>query len=563
MRAAEQTRTLLEIIQRRLFCGASSETKKHYTPLITLGNVEGPALADLLYARLEGIYAARDATEDCYMHGMYSESLMPALLAIKAGTVSRVSEIYASNLNPEKIPLKKLPVVTAAPVVFEASFLAAMSSSRGRLSFGEKLLAKCSSPQKQDGVRYIRQQVLKALKSDNPLDIQIASSFIKCMLLGTMPGAPMATPELRMNVHLHFEREAERALKVLSSRSLWLGLIFYVNKAASSSPVLRRLRAPGGCATAIDRQMREQLETVVTSVLPAVQGAPGARVAAVVHKRKAGIKRSDGFINRLPKKRRLREDVIKRLTGLTDLAEAKVELSTSYEIIMRDAPRTPWAPASPLLNRLGWDNADGQAVYEHAVTQRREFTILPCHKELAEAQRRAAPGGAYVSVCLDCYTLRTRPRGQSATKATEGTILLRDSSKKELCANCYSSNVEHFDLAGFMITSLNRAIEQRACMSTVCTGCGYPAAIESMHGLEMLCKSCSKTKEPADVFDRVCACCGRVLSKRGHYKAVVFEDTPNTIKLVCPTCQDAESSSYTWTKTMTDRNPPPRRLWIS
>ena len=551
----------MEIIQRRLFCGASRETAAHYTPLITMGNVEGAALAELLYARLEAIYAARPAEGDCYMHGMYSESLMPALLAVRSGEVSRISEIYAKGLNPEKIPLRRLPVVTAAPVVFESSFLAAMSSSRGRLTFGEKLLAKCSSPQKQDGVRYIRQQVLKALKSENPLDRDIGRSFLMCMLLGTMPGAPMAPPQLRVDVHLHFDREADRALKALSSRALWLGLIFWVNKAASSSPVLRRLRAPGGCATSVDKRMEEQLKTVVANVLPAVQGAPGARVPTFVQKRKATVKRVEGFINRLPKKRRLREDVIRQLTGVSDLAAAKVELSKGYELILREAPHTPWAPASPLLGRLGWDNAAGHAVFDHAVTQRREFTLLPCHSLLAEAQRRAAPNGAFVAVCLACFTLRTRPRGQAAAKATEGTIMLRDPAKKELCANCYSSNVEYFDLCGMMVTSLNRAIEQRSSMCTVCTGCGYPAAIEQMHGLEMLCKSCARRQDPSDVFDRICACCGRVLSKRGHYKAVVFEGTPNTIKLVCPTCQDAESSSHLWSQTMTSRNPRPRRSW--
>ena len=552
----------MEVIQRRLFCGASSEKKGYYTPLITMGNVEGKELADLLLARLQGIYDDRPAGEDSYMHGMYSESLMPALLAVRSGAVSRVSEIYANNINPERISLRQLAVVTAAPVVFEKSFLAAMSSSRGRLTFGEKLLAKCSSPQKQDGVRYIRQQVVKALKSENQLDSDIARSFLMCTLLGTMPTAPMAPPSLRLNVHVKFTQEAERALKALSSRALWLALVFWVNKASMASPVLRRLRAPGGCATTVNKQMLEQLKLVVSHVIPAVQGEPGARVPTFVQKRKAGLKRADGFIKRDPKKRRLRPDVIRALTGIKELQAAKRELSSGYGIIMRDAPRTPWAPSAPLLQQLGWDNVNGRAVYEHAITQRREFTMLPCHELLANAQRRAAPSGAFVAVCLECYTLRTRPRGQSATKATEGTILLRDSTKSEVCANCFSHRVEYVDMCGFMVTSLNRAIEQRSSMCTVCTGCGYPAVIRSMHGTEMLCKSCTKVHEPIDVFERVCACCGRVLSKRSHYKAVVVEGTPNRIVLVCPTCQDVESSSYPWTQPMISRNPRPKRSWI-
>ena len=250
----------MEIIQRRLFCASSSESKTHYTPLITMGTAEGKALEDRLYARLQAIYDDRPVGGDCYMHGMYSESLIPALLAVRSGAVSRVSEIYAKGLNPERIPLRRLPVATAAPVVFEASFLAAMSSSRGRLTFGEKLLSKSCSPQKQDGVRYIRQQVVKALKSENGLDRGIAKSFVMCLLLGTMTGAPMAPPKLRLAVHLHFDRESDRALKALSSRALWLALCFWVNKAAMASPVLRRLRAPGGCATTVSKEMLEQLE---------------------------------------------------------------------------------------------------------------------------------------------------------------------------------------------------------------------------------------------------------------------------------------------------------------
>lgn len=545
-----------------MFCGASGEAKHFYTPLITLGNIEGEELEAELMARLAGIYADRPTAGDCYMHGLYSESIMPALLAVRSGKATRVSEIYANGLNPERITLRKLSVVTAAPVVFEQSFLAAMSSSRGRLTFGEKLLAKCSSPQKQDGVRYIRQQVIKALRSGNELDQQIAGSFLRCMLLGTMPNAPMANPTLRLSVHVNFMAEAERALKALSSRALWLGLIFWVTAASSSSPVLRRLRAPGGCATSIDRRMREQLATVTTTVLPAVQGIPGVKAPTFAQKRKPAAKRPEGFVNRLPKKRRLREDVIRRLSGISDLADAKVAIAPIYNTLLREAPRTPWASPQPLLARLGWDNPDGHAVLEHACTQRREFTLLPTHTLLAAAQRRAAPNGAFVAVCLDCFTLRTRPRGQPAAKATEGTILRRDLAQKEQCSNCYSSNVEYFDLCGTMLTSLNRAIEQRSSMCTVCTGCGYPAAIHSMHGLEMLCKSCSKPQDPADVFERLCACCGRVLSKRGHYKACVFEGTPNKIRLVCPACQSAESSSEVWTTTMT-RPRQQKRLWTT
>lgn len=499
------------------------------------------------------------------MHNVYSESLMPALLALKAGTVSGVSEIYAKGLNPEAITLQKLAVVTAAPVVFESSFLAAMSSSRQRLTFGEKLLAKCSSPLKQDGVRYIRPQVLKALASRDRLDTGIARMFLMCLLLGTMPNAPMAPVDLRLRVHLEFEKEVTRALKALSSRALWLGLIFFVNSAAESSPVLRRLRAPGGCATSIDSKMSEQLKAVCTHVLPAVQGQPGVRVPSFVARRRNAKRRPEIFINRTAKKRRLREDVIKRLTGEADLAAAKIQMSAGYRFIMREAPSTPWAPPDAILNRLGWNNADGQVVYEHAVTQRREMTVLPCHKLLAEAQRRAAPNGAWVAICLECFTLRTRPRGQVANKATEGTILLRDSGTNELCANCYSDRVEYVDMVGLMITGLNRAIEQHSSMCTVCTGCGYPAAIHSMHGVNMYCKACSRKHELTECFDRQCACCGRVLSKRGHYKAVTFEGTPPQIRLVCPTCQDAESGNEVWTTEMATRGKraQPRRSWIT
>jgi hypothetical protein len=501
------------------------------------------------------------------MHNLYSESIMPALLAVRSKKVRRVSEIYQKKLNPEAITLKKLPVVTAAPVVFETSFLAAMSSSRQRLSFGEKLLAKCSSPQKQDGVRYIRPQVLKALASKDPLDTDIARMFLMCMLLGTMPHAPMASPDLRLRVHLNFRAEVDRALKTLSSRALWLGLIFWVNSAASSCPVLRRLRAPGGCATSIDRRMGEQLKTVVTHVLPAVQGEPNVRVPTFVTRRKNPKRRNENWPSRNPKKRRLRPDTIHRLTGEPDLRLAKIKMSEGYRFIIREAPRTPWAPSTPILKTLGWDNPDGQAVYEHAVTQRREFTILPCHSLLAEAQRRAAPNGAYVSVCLECFTLRTRARGQAANKATEGTILLRDREDIELCANCYSDRVERIDLCGLMITSLNRAIEQESTMTTVCTGCGYPSVIASMHGVETLCKACSKSHELTDCFERSCACCSRVLSKRGHYKAAVFESEhgPPHIRLVCPACQDTESLDAVWTTAMVTRNrkTQPRRSWIT
>ena len=534
--------------------------------MLTLGDAEGTELEAKLMARLEGVYRARPATGDCYMHNVYSESIMPALLAVRAGKATRVSEIYSKKLNPEAITLKKLNVVTAAPVVFEDSFLAAMSSSRQRLSFGEKLLAKCASPQKQDGVRYIRPQVLKALASKDPLDGNIARCFLMCMLLGTMPDAPMASPSLRIRVHLEFQTEVDRALKTLSSRALWLGLIFWVNSAVSSCPVLRRLRAPGGCATSIDRRMGDQLKTVITHVIPAVQGQPNVRVPTFVTRRKNMKRKSDNWLLRNPKKRRLRPDVIHRLTGESDLQLAKIKMSENYRYIMREAPRTPWASSAPVLQKIGWNNPDGQAVYEHAVTQRREFTILPCHTLLAEAQRRAAPDGAFVSVCLECYTLRTRARGQPSNKATEGTILLRDREDAELCANCYSDRVERIDLRGLMITSLNRAIEQQSTMVTVCTGCGYPSVINSIHGLNTLCKACSKMSEMTDCFDRSCACCARVLSKRGHYKAAVFESTrgPPEIRLVCPSCQDTESLNEVWTSAMvTRRRGPPRRSWIT
>ena len=490
---------------------------------------------------------------------------MPALLAVKAGKVKTLSEIYEKKLNPEAVPLCSLPVATSAVVKFETSFLAAMSSSRQRLSFGEKLLAKCSSLNKQEGVRYIRPQVLKALKSKEPLDVDIATSFLMSMLLGTMEGAPMANPDLRIRVHTQFDAEVTRALQALSSRALWLGLIYWVNAAANSNPVLRRLRAPGGCATSIDKLMKEQLKTVVTHVLPAVQGQPGVRIPSFTSKRKAPKRQREQWPQRAAKKRRLRPEVILRVTGESDLHTAKIKMSEGYRTIMREAPYTPWASCTPVLDRIGWNSPDGRLVYEHATTQRREFSLLPTHGLLAEAQRRAAPNGAYVAVCLECFTLRTRARGQDANKATEGTIIMRHPTGTERCANCYSDRIEHLDLNGLMITSLTRAIEQRASMCTVCTGCGFPAAIHTMHGINVFCKACSKQQELTDCFDRHCACCRRVLSKRGHYKAIVVEGSPPEIKLVCHACQDAEAADHIWTRTMLKRNKKAaqKRSWIT
>lgn len=520
---------------QRLCCGATQDTALFYQPLFTVGSLEGDDLKEALEARLTGIFA--DAREGiAYYHGVWSEAHMPAYTAVVSGKAQTVQDIYAMHLQPEKQNMRDLCVYEAGPIKFKsliASALSQRSDCKGDNLVITKLIEKCcfgTMTGQAESVRYIRAQFAKAFQNDVS---SFAGLVAACLHLGTVPGGPMASPETRIAFHRNPIEAVQKMLGTLPSRMLWSALIYTITSMCDTDPIFRRLRKfyYGLDIFEPASDIAERKKVVVEKAIPALQGMSlidGSRSRKRSRSRQVRNP-ADALNSYGQQKRRLTETLVRATFKDGD---AKKQLAPVYRAILSSAPRHP-NPDANLLNSLGLNNPNGQLFYRHAIEQRRILTVTPRTKLLQQFSELPMPN--MVKVCLGCYTLRSRPRGCPANKATESTIRMRDGT--ELCAACRSSSIVTFDSSRFIVSSLNKHTDAKSVISQACSSCGFPAVITAVRGIHPLCASCEKDRK-RDVKMR-CSICERVLSKRSYYMHVLQKNRVGhaTEAAVCSSCQ--------------------------
>jgi len=527
---------MVQVIMQRLCCGATQKAKHYYRPLFLLGSLEGEALKAALEERLEGVFA--DATAGTsYYHNVWSEAHMPAYVAVCKGSARTMQDVYAMHLQPEKQPLRDLCVYHAGPMRFReliTSALSQRSDCKGDNLVITKLIEKCcfgSMTGQAESVRYIRAQFAKAYQND--VD-SFAGLVAACLHLGTVPGGPIATPATRIAFHLDRGGAIDQMLGTLPSRILWASLIYAITSMCDTDPIFRRLRrfyyGLDIFEPAVDAAERRQV--VVEKAVPALQGvAPidGSR------SRKRGRPREvrnpeDALASYGQQKRRLTETLVRSTFKGSD---PKKQLAPVYRTILRSAPRHP-RPDEQLLDSLALNTPTGRQFYRHAIEQRRTLTVTP--RSALLQQHSDLPIVNTVKVCLGCYTLRSRPRGCPANKATESTIRLRNGG--EMCAACLGTRIVEFDSNKFIISSLNKHTDARCVVSQACSSCGFPSVISTVRGIHPLCASCDKEKKRE--LKMRCSICERVLSKRSYYMHILKKNTVGhaTQGAVCSSCQN-------------------------
>lgn len=528
---------MIQIIMQRLCCGETRH-KKMYRPLFTLGSLAGDALKRKIEERLRHIFNEAPANHS-YYHNVWSEAHMPAYMALVNGTATSMKDVYAQQLQPERQNLRDLKVVEAGPMRFRELIATALSQKpdcKGDRLVSTKLIEKCcfgAVTGQAESVRYIRAQFTKAFqnKSDS-----FAALVAACLYLGTLPNAPMASPDTRIAFHTDTTGHIERMLTVLPSRTLWVSLIYAITSMCDTDPIFARMRKLyfGLYVTERRADVDERQQTVICKAIPALQGVlqlDGSRCRKRVRSRDVvSVESALGSVAQ--QKRRLTETcVLSLFPGEPNSERAKQKLAPIYRAILRSAP---WhtKPCSALLKQLNIDSPVGKAIYSHAIEQRREFSLIPRNGTLQKNCGRTAP---HVKMCLDCYSLRSGIRHSPPNKATDGTIMQR--SGKEMCAACRGENCVSFCPTRFVVSSLNKHTDAKCVVGQVCSGCGFLSVIDKIVGIHPYCSSCAKELKPTVKLR--CGVCEKVLSKRSYYMHVIHTNRTGhaTEAAVCANCQ--------------------------
>jgi len=532
----------IEIFANRLHCGSSQPHL--YRGLYTLGSLSGKALENAIIDRLNCIYADHDPQKCAYYHGLWCEAHMAALMAVQKKEANSMQEIYAKSLQPEAALLKDLICPDALCIRFETEMTGALCGSanlRGAALVCAKLLEKCMciNGNHTESVRYIRAQFTKANES-SPLGL--AFLLCGCVILGTLPGATMCPPKVRIQFYQDPEQQIANFVETLPSRSLWFSLIVVVREACFRHPIFRMTRSKGGFAPQFDtdKVSIEKFTAVKRLLIPALQGDTTKTLTPTEIKRKNPKRKQvaeECYFEGVKHKRRLTENTVISLFGEGE-KDPKSKLAVIYRDILQNAPRSNTIDSN-LLKKYGIDNQNGTMVYEHAIEQRRTLSLIPSHVPSASP--------TWAIFCTDCFSLRTRIRGGGANKATESTILMKDGS--HVCAACRGKNCIRVNVGQFYVTTLIRHIDPVPTVATTCGMCGYLSHVTNVIGQTPVCAACfSKSKEEPLHVTKKCCICTKTLSKRSYYMPVIAK-TDNSdvarIHFVCSRCKSLQNQTGT------------------
>jgi hypothetical protein len=507
---------------QRLCCGSPPSTQHLFGPLFQLGSLSGTDLLNALFERLAGIYKKHSKT-DCNYENIWSEAHMPAYMAVLEGRATNMRQIYELKLQPERQELTDLKIIEAGPLRFRAQFMAALSQtaeSKGKELITRKLIEKCcfgAATGQGESVRYIRAQFAKAF-GNNP--DSLAALVGSCLYLGTVPQGPMPPPEKRIEFHRNPTHFIKRMMTILPSRTLWVCLIYTVTSMCDSDPIFAKMRKLY-YGLAIHEDVQETLERkdiVIGKAIPALHSdtaIDGSRCRKRMRTRRPlDLTKALGSVT--PQKRRLTEtSVMKLFPDAKSGTEAKMLLAPLYRAVLEFAPRKPVVD-DEMLKSLGLAGEDGANIYMHAIQQRQTLSLIPRNALL---QRFSTRNRTKAKVCLDCFTLRSKPRDAAANKATDGTILKKDGS--EVCAACQSTRCVEFCVNPFIVSSLNKHTDSKTLKSQVCSGCGFLSVISHYVGIHPYCESCRKSLSKQSEANLRCGVCEKVLSKRSHYMQVL------------------------------------------
>lgn len=530
---------MVEIIMQRLCCGSPPSTRHLFAPLFQLGSLSGNDLLEALCERLGAIYKVTPK-DGCNYTNIWSEAHMPAYMAILEGKATNMRQIYQLKLQPERQELRDLKILEAGTLRFREQFAAALSQtaeSKGKELVTRKLIEKCcfgAATGQGESVRYIRAQFAKAF-GNNP--DSLAALVGSCLYLGTVPQGRMPSPEKRIEFHRNPTHFINRMLVILPSRTLWVCLIYTITSMCDCDPLFAKMRKLYyGLAIHEDQEeTRERKAIVINKAIPALQSdtaIDGSRCRKRMRTRRS-LDLTCALGSVAPHKRRLTEtSVVKLFPEAKSGAEAKVMLAPIYRAVLEFAPRKPVLDYE-MLKSLGLKGENGAAVYMHAIQQRQTFSLVPRNALL---QRFSTNPPTKAKFCLDCFSLRSKPRDAPANKATEGTILKRDGS--EVCAACYGTRVVEFCVNPFIVCSLNKHTDNTTLQSQVCSGCGFLSVISHYVGIHPYCESCRKSLSRRNESNLRCGVCNKVLSKRSHYMQVLRKNSVGhpTEVTVCNVC---------------------------
>lgn len=525
---------MVEIYTKRLRCG--SKRPELYEPLYTLGSLEKKKLEQAIEARLENIYNDHDPKKNSYFHGIWCEAHMSCLIALKKGMVSNMQEIYQQGLQPENSNIKNLICPEALAIKFDKEVIGALCGSshlKGSSLVCAKLLEKCMSinGNHTESVRYIRAQFTKA---NECMSKGVAYLLAGCILLGMIRGAPLAPTQLRIQFYLNSQREIEKLVETLPSRSLWFSLITVVRDACCFHPIFKKTRQKGGFGPQFDSDplSLSKFDAVKNSIIPALQGDTTKEINPIEIKRKNAKRKAvffSDFFGGVKHKRRLTENTVALLYQDLSPQEAKIKLASVYRKILEHAPRATTIDTN-LLEQLNINNSQGRLLYEHATEQRRTLSLIP-----AETRNQEKTMALF---CLECFTLRTRIRGAASNKATESTILMKDGT--HTCAACQGKKCVSVDVSNFYITTMLRHIDSVPIVARKCSMCNYLSLLTNMVGQKPVCAHCYKVYNEKFTHAEYCCICRKLLSKRSHYMPVVTTNTitcQTSIDNVCANCQ--------------------------
>ena len=529
----------VEIYANRLHCG--SKCPELYTPIYTLGSLEGDQLELAIVDRLEKIYADHDPGKSSFYHGIWCEAHMPLLLAVKNKTVRNMQDVYLKKLQPEVANIKSIIGPQAISVLYNTEMSGALcgnSHLRGKSLVCSKLIEKCLSinGNHTESVRYIRAQFTKANEC-NPggLAYQLAG----CILLGLIPGTTLAPPKNRILFHTQPDAEIARLIEQLPSRSLWFALITVVTEVCKLDPIFRKTRAKGGFAPQFDTDLLSlsKLNVVKSSLIPALQGDPDKSLTPPEIKKKGTKRKLQVFPEFFPgvkHKRRLTENTVKTIFEIK-CENSKKKLSKIYRSLLEHAPRCNFVDEK-LLEDLGINNEHGRLVYEHAMEQRKTLACIPAHHASDSAPVPAI-------FCLQCFTLRTRVRGAPSNKATEATVLMMDGT--HTCAACRNPRCLVVDIKNVYITTLLRHIDTVPAVIKTCSCCGFLSVLSNIVGDQGVCSHCFEKYDDHAKSVKQCCVCSKVLSKRSHYMPILAIDNDlgqPRVDHVCVACKGLQSA---------------------
>lgn len=150
-------------------------------------------------------------------------------------------------------------------------------------------------------------------------------------------------------------------------------------------------------------------------------------------------------------------------------------------------------------------------LYLHALRERYQFEVRPLY------QPRSTQSQAPLVLCLSCLTVRTKSKGERATKIRNSGIAVDLDLYTVYCCACHGTNLVTIDASRYMIQTPSCQFEHTPIRILMCTRCHVATCrdVAVRHGTNVYCPACAIRVRKV-VYDTrlLCGCIPRV----GHKK---------------------------------------------